>query len=185
MLNLNNSLSPLLCQLFFGIQPCILPIDGLIQCHDLSHPWGRFRLFFFPWLFFWAAIYLVDISTCMSSTKIGWAIKRKSLPIRLFSLNFSLLTHPYLTLQSCVCFFFFCLPWLTLKQLVCCNYPASLVSIKFSCLLSPGYLDLVIYKSFSSISSWLCPFQFQSIYPSGRLIILKGSFWAVSSLSKS
>lgn len=52
-------------------------------------------------------------------------------------------------------------------------------------LLFPGYVDLGIYNSFSFISSWLCPFQFQSVYPSGRLIILKGNFWTISNLSKS
>ena len=50
---------------------------------------------------------------------------------------------------------------------------------------SLGYLDLNIYNSFSSIFSWLCPFQFQSVYPSGRLIILKDNFQTICNLSKS
>ena len=174
--------------LYLALNPAtgILPIGWHIQCHGFTchiHEDDPNSIFLFLTLF-WVAIYLLDISTYMSSIKICWIIKRKSLTTHLLNdssqsptLNISgLCLFPFLSLS--------CLSWLTLNQLVCCN-SSSLTSIAFSFLLSLGYLDLNIYNSFSSIFSWLCPFQFQSVYPSGRLIILKDNFRTICNLSKS
>ena len=95
--------------LYLALNPAsgILPIGWHIQCHGFTchfHEDDPNSIFLFLTLF-WAAIYLLDISTYMSSIKICWIIKRKSLTTHL--LNDSLLSHLYLTSQGCVSFLFF------------------------------------------------------------------------------
>ena len=186
LLNLNN-LSPLQYKPLLGTQSCHWHsphwLARSVSWVYLSYPWRWSKLYFsFPDSLLSCHLLVRHFNLYVFNQDMLNYWKKTFKSFKLLSSQSPTLNISELCLFSLLSLS--CLSWLTLNQLVCCN-SSSLTSIAFSFLLSLGYLDLNIYNSFSSIFSWLCPFQFQSVYPSGRLIILKDNFWTICNLSKS
>ena len=132
--------------LYLALNPTtgILPIGWHIQCHGFTchiHEDDPNSIFLFLTLF-WVAIYLLDISTYMSSIKICWIIKRKSLTTHLLNDSSQ---SPTLNISG-VCFFPFLLSLLThtqplgMLQLLCLSNMHNIFFSPLSRLSWPEYL---------------------------------------------